>query len=161
MGPRRCRWLGRELPHVGLIHRQRIPKGPPHIIFIRLKKPRARNAERQFGHGSILGGRYHPRPQRSKAHEIIQFPLEYLEYLELLEILELLENLELLEKKTESQAPKSPHATNPKPTPPECRKITPMSQQKKVKKEKNDPPLINPLYLCIVKRTVIDNIFSW
>jgi len=35
-----------------------------------------------------------------------------------------------------------------------------MSQQKKVKKEKNDPPLINPLYLCIVKRTVIDNIFS-
>ncbi len=54
----------------------------------------------------------------------------------------------------------SPHATNPKPTPPECRKITPMSQQKKVKKEKNDPPLINPLYLCIVKRTVIDNIFS-
>ena len=63
-------------------------------------------------------------------------------------------------KKPESQALESPHATNPKTTPPECRKITPVSQQKKVKKEKNDPPLINPLYLCIVKRTVIDNIFS-
>ena len=41
-----------------------------------------------------------------------------------------------------------------------CRKIRLVSQQKKEKKEKNDTQMINPLYLCIVKRTKEDNIFS-
>lgn len=104
-----------------------------------------------------------PPPQRSKAHEIIQLPPR------ISRISRISRNTRTTRttreprttrKKPESQAPKSPHATNPKTSPPECRKITSVSQQKKVKKEKNDTPLINPLYLCIVKRTVIDNIFS-
>ena len=41
-----------------------------------------------------------------------------------------------------------------------CRKIRLVSQQKKEKKIKNDTRLINPSYLCIVKRTETDNIFS-
>ena len=41
-----------------------------------------------------------------------------------------------------------------------CRKIRQVSQQKKEKKGKNDTWMINPLYLCIVKSTKEDNIFS-
>lgn len=55
MGPRRCWWQWRELSHVGLILTRLFRENFPTSSFI-VKKPRARNAERQFGHGSILDG---------------------------------------------------------------------------------------------------------
>ena len=101
-----------------------------------------------------------PPPQRSKVHEIIQLPPRISRISRITRNTRTSREPRTTRKNQNPKPPKSPHATNPKPTPPECRKITPVSQQKKVKKEKNDPPLINPLYLCIVKRTVKNNTFS-
>ena len=162
MGPRRCWWQWRELSHVGLILTRLFRENFPTSSFI-VKKPRARNAERQFGHGSILGG---SKCRKSNLYGSIfsasryTMPVGWSMTTFRLQKAPTQRTIKAALPDNKKNDEKEGLATDSEGIRAFCRKMRLVSQQKKEKKSKNDTWLINPLYLCIVKRTETDNIFS-